>query len=74
VDFPNFKPGDTITLLNLGPDSPLQSLPVDPETISNPDTTGQVMQFRVVAGSGQGNPGEIPTSLSTIATLTSLCV
>jgi spore coat protein A len=70
VDFSQFKVGDTITLLNVGPDSPLQTLPVDPTTISNPDTTGQVMQFRVVAPTSQGNQGTIPATLPSIPALT----
>ncbi len=70
VDFSAFKPGDTITLLNLGPDEPFGGLPVDPEAQANPETTGKVMQFRVVELTEQGNPGSIPETLPAIAPLT----
>ncbi len=70
VDFSAFKPGETITLLNLGPDAPFGTLPVDPADQADPTTTGQVMQFRVIAGTGQGNPGAIPTTLPAIEPLT----
>jgi spore coat protein A len=70
VDFSQFQPGDEITLLNLGPDSPFGSLPVEPEDQANPETTGQVMQFRVVELTDQGNPGEIPAELPAVEALT----
>jgi bilirubin oxidase len=70
VDFSQFKPGEQITLLNLGPDSPLGSLPIDPADQANPETTGQVMQFRVIEKTDQGNPGKIPTRLPAIERLT----
>lgn len=69
VDFSHFQAGDELVLLNLGPDSPFGGLPVDPAEAANPQTTGQVMQFRVVARSDQGNPGEIPASLPPIERL-----
>jgi FtsP/CotA-like multicopper oxidase with cupredoxin domain len=70
VDFSNFKPGDKIVLLNLGPDGPFSNLPIDPAELADPETTGQVMQFRVVAPTNQGNPGSIPTTLPPIERLT----
>ena len=70
VDFSNFQPGDEIILLNLGPDSPFGSLPVEAEEQANPETTGQVMQFRVVELTDRGNPGEIPAELPAIEALT----
>ncbi|MFB3815483.1 MAG: multicopper oxidase family protein [Terriglobales bacterium] len=45
ADFTNVPAGSTITLLNLGPDEPFGGFPT-PE--SDPGTTGQIMQFRVV--------------------------
>jgi FtsP/CotA-like multicopper oxidase with cupredoxin domain len=66
VDFSQFAAGDEITLLNLGPDSPFGGLPVDPADQANPETTGQVMQFRVIELTDQGNPGEIPGALPPI--------
>lgn len=70
VDFSGFKVGDKIVLQNLGPDSPFGSLPVVPEDLANPETTGQVMQFRVVELTDQGNPGMIPTKLPPIDRIT----
>jgi FtsP/CotA-like multicopper oxidase with cupredoxin domain len=50
VDFSKFQPGDTITLLNIGPDEPYNgSADFSP---ADPGTTGQVMQFRVVPLTG----------------------
>jgi FtsP/CotA-like multicopper oxidase with cupredoxin domain len=69
VDFSAFKPGDAITLLNGGPDSPFGGLPVAADELSNPETTGQVMQFRVVDRTDQGNAGTIPTTLPPIEAL-----
>ena len=70
VDFSSFKVGDEILLLNLGPDAPFGSLPIDPEELASPGTTGQVMQFRIVELTDQGNPGSIPTTLPSIDRLT----
>jgi FtsP/CotA-like multicopper oxidase with cupredoxin domain len=69
VDFSGFAPGDEILMLNLGPDEPFGGFPIDPEVIANPETTGQVMQFRVVELTDNGNRGEIPTSLPPIERL-----
>jgi spore coat protein A, manganese oxidase len=69
VDFSQFQPGDEIVLLNLGPDEPFSGLPLDPGSEANSETTGQVMQFRVVELTDAGNPGEIPASLPTIEPL-----
>jgi spore coat protein A, manganese oxidase len=46
ADFTNVPVGTTITLLNLGPDEPFGGFPTP---VSEPNTTGQVMQFRVVS-------------------------
>jgi len=53
VDFSRVATGSTVTLLNVGPDEPFGGGEpgVDFEP-ANPDTTGQVMQFRVVARVG----------------------
>jgi FtsP/CotA-like multicopper oxidase with cupredoxin domain len=59
VDFSGFEPGTTLTLLNFGPDATFRRLPV--VTPADPGSTGQVMQFKVVPLSGQGNPGQIPS-------------
>jgi len=71
VDFSKFKVGDEIVLQNLGPDSPFGNPPVPPEERANPETTGQVMQFKVVELTDQGNTGEIPTALPAIPRLSS---
>jgi spore coat protein A len=67
VDFSDFESGDVITLLNLGPDEPFgggnPGFDFDP---ADPNTTGQVMQFRVVPLTDNGNPGEIPEELPPI--------
>ncbi len=47
VDFTNVASGSYV-LGNVGPDSPFAGLPVDPEDVADPLTTGQVMQFNVV--------------------------
>jgi bilirubin oxidase len=56
VDFTNIPVGTEIILLNLGPDEPFGGgEPGDDFTPANPDTTGQVMQFRVVAATSNDN-------------------
>src|SRR5215207_2984729 len=51
VDFANVPVGTAFRLLNLAPDEPFGGFPPDdPDDIAaDPETTGQVMQFRVVA-------------------------
>lgn len=70
VDFSKFEPGTEIVLLNQGPDSPFQRLPIDPEEMADEETTGRVMMFKVVEKTDQGIEGEIPTELPTIERLT----
>ena len=48
VDFSRFVPGDTLRLLNIGPDEPFGG-PFPASVRADANTTGQVMQFRVVA-------------------------
>jgi FtsP/CotA-like multicopper oxidase with cupredoxin domain len=48
VDFSRFVPGDTLTLLNIGPDEPFGG-PFPASVQADANTTGQVMQIRVVA-------------------------
>jgi spore coat protein A, manganese oxidase len=53
VDFTNVGVGTEIILQNLGPDEPFGGgEPEDDFDQADPDTTGQVMQFRVVPASG----------------------
>jgi FtsP/CotA-like multicopper oxidase with cupredoxin domain len=49
VDFTNVPVGTSFLLLNLGPDEPFGGFPTP---ASDPDATGQVMEFRVVAATG----------------------
>jgi spore coat protein A len=53
VDFSNFAPGTTLYLINQGPDEPFSGgepgVDFDP---ADPDTTGQVMEFRIIAPTG----------------------
>jgi FtsP/CotA-like multicopper oxidase with cupredoxin domain len=71
IDFSALSDGDTTTLLNDGPDEawggPNAMPPQDP---ADPETTGRVMQFRVVARTDNGVAGAIPTTLAPIASLT----
>jgi len=48
VDFSRFSPGDTLHLLNVGPDEPFGG-PFPNAVQADANTTGQVMQIRVVA-------------------------
>jgi spore coat protein A, manganese oxidase len=48
VDFTDVPVGTSIVLQNLGPDEPFGELHEPPEPVADPNTTGQVMQFRVV--------------------------
>jgi spore coat protein A len=53
VDFTNVPVGTEVVLLNLGPDEPFGGgTPGDDFEVADPETTGQVMQFRVVAATG----------------------
>ncbi|WP_083457276.1 multicopper oxidase family protein [Sandaracinus amylolyticus] len=64
VDLSRFAEGDTITLLNRGPDEawggPHAMPPQDP---ADPTTTGRVMQLRVIARSDAGTEGAVPDTL-----------
>jgi FtsP/CotA-like multicopper oxidase with cupredoxin domain len=46
VDFTNVPLGSYV-LGNVGPDAPFTGLPVDPDEVADPNSTGQVMQFNV---------------------------
>jgi len=52
VDFSDVPVGTSFLLLNLGPDEPFGGFPTP---ASDPATTGQVMEFRVVAATGPDN-------------------
>jgi spore coat protein A len=53
IDFSNLRPGTTLTLLNIGPDEPFGGgVPGVDFMPSDPNSTGQIMQFRVVKGTG----------------------
>ena len=54
VDFTDLQPGTTLTLCNLAPDKPFGGgVPGEDFDPAEKDTTGQVMQFRVVRRVGQ---------------------
>lgn len=65
VDFSGLAPGDTVLLLNRGPDEPWGG-PDAGQDPADPETTGQIMQLRVVAPTGAGTPGTIPATLPAV--------
>jgi spore coat protein A, manganese oxidase len=72
VDFSGLAPGATVTLLNRAPDAPYQGPDAEDAVPADPETTGRVLQFRVVTGTGEGDPGSIPTALPPIDRLETL--
>jgi FtsP/CotA-like multicopper oxidase with cupredoxin domain len=52
VDFSLIPVGSSVKLLNVGPDAPFGGFPIDAADAADPDTTGQVMRFDVVAATG----------------------
>jgi len=71
VDFTNLDVGTEIVLQNVGPDSPFGGgLPGVDFAASNPATTGQVMQFRVVAIDGTDN--STPVASLTLPAMTNV--
>jgi bilirubin oxidase len=64
VDFTNVPVGTNITLLNVGPDEPFGGgEPGVDFAPSDPGTTGQVMQFRVVSSAATGTDTSTPPGL-----------
>ncbi len=56
IDFTNVPVGNNVTMLNIAPDSPFGGgVPGIDFPMADPATTGQVMQFRVVARVGSDN-------------------
>ena len=53
VDFGGLPVGTRVYLINEGPDSPFGGLPIDPDDMADPQTTGQVMEFVVVPLRGE---------------------
>jgi spore coat protein A len=71
VDFSKFNEGDEVILINVGPDEPYKGPnPSKAQTPADPKTTGQVMKFKVVKATTNGNSGVIPTTLPAITPLT----
>ncbi len=68
VDFSGLSEGDEVVLLNLGPDEPFKG-PAEEQDPADPETTGQVMLFKVVALSAP-DTSEIPAVLPPISPLT----
>ena len=52
VDFTGFTPGTRIRMINTAPDAPFGGFPDIP---SDPGTTGQVMEFALVANTNVGD-------------------
>ncbi|HSK69611.1 MAG TPA: multicopper oxidase, partial [Candidatus Limnocylindria bacterium] len=69
VDFSALAPGQTVTLLNLGPDDPFKTVD-EIEEPADPETTGLVMQFRVVAAGEERPSASVPARLPAIGRLT----
>ena len=70
VDFSGLAVGETVVLKNVGPDDPWGGPDADPpQDPANPDTTGQVMQFRVVAATGAGIAGTVPEKFAPLPEL-----
>lgn len=69
VDFSTLPVGSQVVLLNTAPDEPFKGLN-DPENgpAANPDTTGQIMKFKVVASTG-ADASVSPATLPAYATL-----
>ena len=64
VDFSSLSVGEEVILRNFGPDGPFES-PTAGYTPADPNTTGQVMKFRVVAPTGP-DTSSLPTSLVSV--------
>ncbi len=56
VDFSGLTPGTRVRMINTGPDSPFGGFPIGPVDLADPDTSGQVMEFTVVAEDNANNP------------------
>ena len=54
VDFSSLSEGEEVLLRNFGPDGAFE-FPGDGHTPADPNTTGQVMKFKVVASTGPGH-------------------
>ena len=64
VDFSSLGVGDEVFLRNFGPDGPFES-PTAGHTPADPNTTGQVMKFRVVAPTGP-DTSSLPQTLASV--------
>jgi FtsP/CotA-like multicopper oxidase with cupredoxin domain len=67
VDFTEVPTGTSITLRNVGPDEPFGGFPVQP---ADPESTGQVMQFRV--GAARDSDPTTPPQFLTLPPITPL--
>ncbi|MBI5593912.1 MAG: multicopper oxidase domain-containing protein [Deltaproteobacteria bacterium] len=67
VNFSNVAPGTQVYLVNVGPDEPFGGGEPNVDFVSaNPETTGQVMMFNVVADNvSRGENFSIPVSVTT---------
>ena len=64
VDFSSLSVGDEVILRNFGPDGPFES-PAMAHAPADPNTTGQVMKFRVVAPT-RPDTSSLPASLVSV--------
>lgn len=49
VDFNGLNINDTVIMKNIGPDMPFHGFPIEADDVANPQTTGQIMQFKIIA-------------------------
>jgi spore coat protein A len=63
VDFTGLAPGTRVRMFNTGPDAPFGGFPIDAAEVSDPQTTGQVMQF-VVGAWREPDPSTPPHKLA----------
>lgn len=68
VDFSNLSVGSEVILRNFGPDGPFES-PTASYSPADPDTTGQVMKFKVVGSSGP-DTSSLPSTLVEVPRMT----
>ena len=61
VDFSNLPPGTTkVRMINTAGDVPFGGFPIPPVDLANPATTGQVMEFHLVADTPVGENSPLP--------------
>jgi len=71
VDFTNVPNGNYV-LGNVGPDAPFGELPIEPDELADPNSTGQIMQFRV--GPALAADKSTPPQFLTLPSITPISV